>query len=88
MWAGEFHGEAPQNTQIFVLGGPPDSEGGAWFSSWLVDRILFGFKLERPRGIGELDPDAPIVERAGEAPPDAIMLDLEEWNLKLYTTRI
>jgi len=61
--AGDFPGWAPQKTQILTI----------WEEEEAVSLgLLFGFKFERPG----VESSESRIEGAGEAPPDAMMVDL------------
>lgn len=64
--AGVFPGDAPQKTQILVLGVIGAEELVEVLKTW------FGFSFERPWG-GAGSSGFSECERAGEAPPDAIV---------------
>ncbi len=72
MCAGEFPGDAPQKTQILILG-----ELGASEERALVVSKRTWFSFEGPwRGVESSGVEERI-ETAGEAPPDAMIADFE-----------
>jgi hypothetical protein len=75
---GDFPGEAPQKTHILTE------------RAGLLAYMELGFRFERTWlvcggvGIGELSSTPPMIEGAGEAPPDAILWTLV-FRIKAWT---
>lgn len=73
MYAGELPGDAPQKTQILILGELGVSEGRTLV---VLERTWFGFSFERPwRGV-ESSGVPERIDIAGEAPPDAMVAEV------------
>jgi hypothetical protein len=73
MYAGELPGDAPQNTQILILGELGVCEGRELV---VFERTWLGFSFERPWIGVESSGVSERIDIAGEAPPDAMIAGL------------